>query len=135
MVVIKDMEMPKNCWGCKLFHYYFDTDSTIHYICKYGNIEMMGLCGDLKNKRSDFCPLMEENNKVYVLTADGWTQGYGSAIYLMGVFFDKETAEKKAEEQDVYVSITEIEVNKIFPLKINDFQERTNAYYLGGYIE
>lgn len=49
MVAIKDMEMPKNCWkcrrivgGCRLFHYYFDTDSTIHYICKYGNVEMMG---------------------------------------------------------------------------------------------
>lgn len=77
-----------------------------------------------------------KNNKAYVLTADGWTQGYGSEIYLMGVFFDKETAEKKAEEQDIHVSITEIEVNKIFPLKTNDlFEEKTNAYYLGGYVE
>ena len=76
-----------------------------------------------------------KNNKAYVLTADGWTHGYGSELYLMGVFFDKETAEKKAEEQDVHVSITEIEANKVFPLKTNAFFEETNAYYLGGYIE
>lgn len=76
-----------------------------------------------------------KNNKVYVLTADGWTQGWGSEIYLMGVFFDKKTAEREAEKQDTHVSITDIEANKIFPLKTNNFQEKTNAYYLGGYIE
>lgn len=76
-----------------------------------------------------------ENNKVYVLTTDAWTQGHGSAIYLMGVFLDKETAEKKAEEQDVHVSITEIDANKLFPLQTNAFFEKTNAYYLGGYVE
>lgn len=58
MVIIKDMEMPKNCAECRLFHFYFDLDSVIHYICKYRNMEM---CGNLKNKRNDFCPLIEEN--------------------------------------------------------------------------
>lgn len=58
MVAIKDMEMPKSCTDCKLFHFYFDSDSVIHYICKYENME---ICGDLKNKRNDFCPLIEEN--------------------------------------------------------------------------
>ncbi|SDB15247.1 DUF7336 domain-containing protein [Eubacterium oxidoreducens] len=81
-----------------------------------------------------------KNNKVYVLTADGWTYGYGSDIYLLGVFFDKEMAEEKAkehaeEQDDIYVKITEIEANKIFPLKTNDMKENTNDYYLGGYIE
>ena len=57
MVAIKDMEMPKCCEECPLFHFYFGLNGvTIHYICKYGNIEM---CGDLKNKRNDFCPLIE----------------------------------------------------------------------------
>lgn len=76
-----------------------------------------------------------KNNKVYVLTTDGWTHGYGSAIYLIGVFFDKETAEKKAKEQNIHVSVTEIEANKMFPLKTNYFQTKTNDYYLGGYVE
>lgn len=56
MVIIKDMKMPKCCSKCPLFHYYFDVNGTIHFICKYGNME---LCGDLENKRNDFCPLVE----------------------------------------------------------------------------
>lgn len=60
MVAIKDMEMPKNCAECKLFHFYLDTNSVIHYVCKYRNMEM---CGDLKNKRNDSCPLIEANKE------------------------------------------------------------------------
>jgi hypothetical protein len=60
MVAIKDMEMPKNCAECKLFHFYLDTNGVIHFICKCGNIEM---CGDLKNKRNDFCPLIETDKE------------------------------------------------------------------------
>lgn len=60
MVAIKDMEMPKNCAECELFHFYFDLDGVIHYICKFRNMEM---CGDLKNKRNDFCPLMQRSEK------------------------------------------------------------------------
>lgn len=56
MVAIKDMKMPKNCAKCRLFHFYLDTNGLIHFICKYGNMEM---CGDLENKRNDFCPLIE----------------------------------------------------------------------------
>lgn len=57
MVAIKDMVMPKNCAECKLFHFYLDViNGTIHFICKYGNIEM---CGDFEKKRNDFCPLIE----------------------------------------------------------------------------
>ena len=56
MVAIKNMEMPESCKECPLFHFYLDTNGIIHFICKCGNIE---LCGDLKNKRNDFCPLIE----------------------------------------------------------------------------
>lgn len=56
MVAIKDMEMPRNCAECILFHFYFDLDGVMHYVCKCGNMEM---CGYLENKRNDFCPLIE----------------------------------------------------------------------------
>lgn len=56
MVAIKDMGMPKCCNECPLFHFYLDTNGAIHFICKIGNVEM---CGDLKNKRNDSCPLIE----------------------------------------------------------------------------
>lgn len=60
MVVIKDMQMPNNCKECKLFHFYLDLDGVIHYICKFTNMEM---CGDLKNKRNGFCPLMDTESE------------------------------------------------------------------------
>lgn len=63
MVAIKDMEMPKCCSKCPLFHFYLDTNGTIHFICKYGNIE---ICDDFKNKRNDFCPLIEIESEVNV---------------------------------------------------------------------
>ena len=55
MVAIKDMKMPKNCAECKLFHFYFDVDGVIHYVCKCRSVEMFS---DL-NKRNDLCPLIE----------------------------------------------------------------------------
>lgn len=61
MVAIKDMKMPKCCSKCPLFHFYLDINGTIHFICKYGNIEM---CGDFKNKRNDFCPLIVIESEV-----------------------------------------------------------------------
>jgi len=60
MVAIKDMEMPKNCAECKLFHFYIDLNGVTHFICKCENMEM---CGDLKNKRHDLCPLKEAISK------------------------------------------------------------------------
>lgn len=59
-VMIKGMEMPKSCISCKLCHFHLDLDGASHYICKYGNKEMYG---DLDNKRTDFCPLVETDNE------------------------------------------------------------------------
>lgn len=66
MVVIKDMEMPKNCAECKLFHYYL-ANGKIHFICKCGNMEMRG---DIKNKRNDSCPLIEVDKEKDVNCTD-----------------------------------------------------------------
>ncbi len=56
MVAIRDMEMPKNCAECKLFHCYLNLGVVMHYVCKCGNMEMFH---DVKNKRNYFCPLIE----------------------------------------------------------------------------
>lgn len=55
MVAIKGMEMPSCCSKCPLFHFYLDTNGTIHFICKYGNLEILMV----DEKRSDICPLIE----------------------------------------------------------------------------
>lgn len=74
--------------------------------------------------------------KVYVVTENGWMDSFthGELIYLVGVFTDKDTAKKAAEERDA--EITEIELNKVFPLKGNkDKLCNENQYLLGGYVE
>ena len=54
MVAIKDMEMPKCCKECPLFHFYLDTNGVIHFICKYENLEVLMV----DEKRSGICPLV-----------------------------------------------------------------------------
>lgn len=70
----------------------------------------------------------------YILTKDGYTAGWGSEIYLLGAFDDKETAEKIAEE--CKGTVTEIEANRFFPLSRTSYYEcMSNDYYLGRYVE
>ena len=82
-------------------------------------------------------PIQKEKNmqNVYVVTKDGWTEGYGAEIYLLGVFSDKNVAEKVATENNA--DVTEIEPNKAFPLKRGDhwWESDYNDYHLGGYCE
>jgi len=73
------------------------------------------------------------NEKVYVVTADGWFEGYGSLIFLVGVFTDKAEAEKAAANEE-YANIKEIPINKTFPLE-GDKHEAENDYFLGGFCE
>ena len=73
--------------------------------------------------------------EVYVLTQDGWTEGYGSEIYLIGVYLDKELAERYVSEH-FNVTLTIIEPNKAFPLRYGQQgRNMENDYHLGGYIE
>ena len=72
-------------------------------------------------------------NKVYVVTQDGYMNGYGSEIYLVGVFTDKKKAEKAASAERAM--ITEILLNKKFSLKKSTWGGVGNDYYLGGYFE
>lgn len=73
------------------------------------------------------------NEKVYVVTADGWFTSYGSLIFLVGVFTDKAEAEKAAANEK-HANIKEIPINKTFPLK-GDTWEAENDYFLGGFCE
>ena len=72
---------------------------------------------------------------VYVVTKDGCHSSYGAEIFLLGVFSDKNTAEKVATENEA--DVTEIEPNKAFPLKRGNrsWECGYNDYHLGGYCE
>lgn len=74
----------------------------------------------------------EKPKRVHVVTADGWKNGDGSEIYLIGVFYDKDTAERAAKKNKGIV--TEIIADKAHPLKKSG-NDKANDYYLGGYIE
>ena len=72
---------------------------------------------------------------MYLLTADGYNDSYGSAIYALGVF-DSEKQAVKAKEECGRGLITKLELNKIYPLKGGTWWDGdSNDKYLGGYIE
>ena len=75
---------------------------------------------------------------LYVVTEDGYRHPWGSKIYLVGVYDDKETAEsvvKNIEKNLGYGRITEIALNSTHMLKYDDFGDMRNDLYLGGYAE
>jgi len=92
---------------------------------------------------------------VWMVTADTWTSGYGSSVYLVGIFDDEQKADDAVEIAKAQYKI----VNK-FAVKLNSRYDLTNPYgwfpdyddddafddndepippentiYLGGYIE
>lgn len=78
--------------------------------------------------------------KVYVVIEEGYHLGYGSNLYLIGVFDNKEDAEKiknNAIDPENYPRrIIEINKNTEFPLSRGYFEdEYENDYPLGGYVE
>lgn len=78
---------------------------------------------------------MQENMNLYVVTADGWGEGYGAEIYLVGVFSDKKKAEEVRKEEGG--KMTEVALDEIYPLKESDMfvDVYGNDKYLGGYVE
>lgn len=76
---------------------------------------------------------------LYVVTADGYDDGYGSEIYLLGVFKDEESAKAMEEKYPhLEVTITAVELGKEYPLSPNDRGwglTYENDNYLGGYVE
>lgn len=74
-------------------------------------------------------------NTVWIAYVDTWTDGYGSSIYLLGVFDDEAKAveaRKTAEKEYESVFVNKVEVNKIYSLEPLVAAE---SMYLGGYTE
>lgn len=76
---------------------------------------------------------------LYVVTADGYDDGYGSELYLLGVFKDEESAKALEEKYShLEVTITAVELGKVYPLSPNERGwglTYENDHYLGGYVE
>ncbi len=64
--------------------------------------------------------------KAYIVTRRRWVDTFtrSELDYLIGVFTDEDTAKKVAEKHKA--KITEIELNKAFPLKGNELVEYLN---------
>ena len=75
--------------------------------------------------------------KLYVVTADGWKMGYGSELYLIGVFDSEERAMdayRRSEELGAYCGIKVIGLNEEHPMNVF-CNSLSNDLYLGGYCE
>lgn len=106
--------------------------SEMNNIYFYGSPSFRTVKTEFMSKLRTVSPI----EKFYVVTKNGWYDSFthGELVYLVGVFTDEDTAKKVAEEHDA--QITEIEPNKVFPLKGNkDTLCNENDYLLGGYVE
>ena len=80
--------------------------------------------------------------KVYLVVFDGWLAGYGSNIYLLGVYDNENKANeiaasfnKKYEEELVEAYVEEVDLNHTYDEeREGDWAIRT-PIYLGGYVE
>ena len=73
---------------------------------------------------------------VYVVTADGIKDGWGSVVYLIGVYNTEEQAQKVCKEnEDWGAEVTEITANTTYSLRQNEDGNYLNEHYLGGYEE
>ena len=75
-----------------------------------------------------------ESKTVYLVTSDGWNEGWGTEIYCVGIFSDENEANKVARKNEG--DIFNIELNKCYNMhKNNHDRNYSNELYLGGYIE
>lgn len=59
---------------------------------------------------------MEQMN-VNVVTANGWREGYGVNIYLMGVFTSRKKAKEATHGLPYSTQIDKVPIDKAFPLE------------------
>ena len=92
-----------------------------------------------------------ETNYVYVVSFDGYLWGYGTEIYLLGVYSSRELAEKAVNvfkqklrerndlDDDIKYTlepdITAIELDTTCELSFNSELEVGTVAFLGGYFE
>ena len=79
-------------------------------------------------------------NRVYVVTMDGWKGGWGTEIYLVGVYDSRDLAESvvnELETKGVEATWSEATINRTRKIEQHTWEResfQTDAY-LGGYVE
>lgn len=74
--------------------------------------------------------------KLYLVTHDGYREGYGTSIYVVGIFDDLEKAKEKVKELGAeYTTLTILDLNCTYPLEIDRWGNLFNDKCLGGYVE
>lgn len=104
------------------------------------------------------------DDKLYLVTCEGYTDSYGSYIYVVGIFTTEEYAKEAVKETDAYMwdrimsevskhegdeyfaysipqqgrsfcTITKVSKNTKYSLKSKPYGEFYNEFKLGGYAE
>ena len=77
--------------------------------------------------------------KVWVVTDNGYQHAYGVDFYILGVFDNKEDAEKIANAGSCFAEVNEMELNTEYPLvpckSLVYGDNLQSAYHVGTYIE
>ena len=82
-------------------------------------------------------------SKVYLVIFDGYMEGYGSYSYLLGAYDSKDKAKEAVKTIPVEVrdggawriAIQEIEVNKTYKIKKDNWGNYETEFPTGGYAE
>ena len=79
---------------------------------------------------------------IYIVSFDGWLGGYGSEIYILGVYDDpdkaieaKELFDRKYENYDLVADIDEVVLNQEYDVKVKECDAASTSVCLGGYLE
>ena len=76
---------------------------------------------------------------VWMVTADTWTERYGSTIYLVGIFDSEQKADDAVDAAKMryeFINKYAVKPNHMYDLAtLFSSNEPENAIYLGGYIE
>ena len=74
--------------------------------------------------------------ELFVVTCDGYSRGYGSEIYLVGIFSSEEEIKAAKLKPNLKYNITKVPLGKVFHMKKTGYgNDYANDNYLGGYFE
>ena len=104
----------------------------------YNNIVIVNDTSYVFKRKGEIKMTTNENEKLYMVTIDGWN-GFGADFYLIGIFDNKETAQKIAEQTSdttgQYAKVIETEKNRIYTCSHDCWGNYFNDKSIGGYME
>lgn len=74
--------------------------------------------------------------ELFVVTCNGYREGYGSELYLVGVFTSEEEVKAAKSNPNLQYDVIKVPLGKVFPMEKTEYcNNYSNENYIGGYFE